>query len=76
MRERAGLCQFPAAILQLGNGGVDENSSKSPRDSSCVLCNVVMFVFVLVLTPSPESLVLSITCIRELATSTAANILH
>lgn len=35
-----------------------------------------MFVFVLVLTPSPESLVLSITCIRELATSTAANILH
>ncbi|KAG5207815.1 hypothetical protein JEQ12_017579 [Ovis aries] len=26
MRERAGLCQFPAAILQLGNGGVDENS--------------------------------------------------
>ena len=35
-----------------------------------------MFVFVLVLQPSPESLVLSITCIRELATSTAANILR
>lgn len=29
MRERAGLCQFPAAILQLGNGEVDENSPVS-----------------------------------------------
>ena len=48
----------------------------SPKDRSYVLRNVVMFVFVLVLQPSPESLVLNITCISEVATCAAANLLH
>lgn len=48
----------------------------SPKDRSYVLRNVVMFVSVLVLQPSPVSLVLNITCISEVATCTAANLLH